>query len=296
MFRLTCNDFENNVFKAFKDLLIEEEYLDVTLASDGDKQIKAHKLILSAFSPVFKNLLRKNPHPHPLILLKGLSPEDLDYMMKFIYIGEVEVPQDDLQRFLEVAEDFQIKGLSNNFSTNKRGRKTFGDQFQPKESLLVEDFRIKDLSNNFSRNKRGNKTLGDQFQPEETVEDFQIKDLSNTFSRNRGGRKTLRDQFQPEDIVMAKSPRRIQLLSEMLLEDQDDVFNDTSIEDKVNSGEIYPCDIDHVKTKTDTIEAKEPKDQTKNEVLLYSCEDCSFEATTNLALQQHRFANHSVRI
>jgi len=264
MFRLTCNDFENNVFKAFKDLLIEEEYLDVTLASDGDKQIKAHKLILSAFSPVFKNLLRKNPHPHPLILLKGLSPEDLDYMMKFIYIGEVEVPQDDLQRFLEVAEDFQIKGLSNNFSTNKRGNKTLGDQFQPEETLLVED--------------------------------FQIKDLSNNFSRNRGGRKTLRDQFQPEDIVMAKSPRRIQLLSEMLLEDQDDVFNDTSIEDKVNSGEIFPCDIDHVKTKTDTIEAKEPKDQTKNEVLLYSCEDCSFEATTNLALQQHRFANHSVRI
>merc|ERR1712096_16840 len=230
MFRLTCNDFENNVFKAFKDLLNEEEYLDVTLASDGDKQIKAHKIILSAFSPVFKNLLRKNPHPHPLILLKGLSPEDLDHMMKFIYIGEVEIPQDDLQRFLEVAEDFQIK------------------------------------------------------------------DLSNTFSRNRGGRKTLRDQFQPEDIVMAKSPRRIQLLSEMLLEDQDDVFNDTSIEDNVNSGEIYPCDIDHVKTKADTIEAKEPKDQTKNEVLQYSCEDCSFEATTNLALQQHRFANHSVRI
>jgi len=264
MFRLTCNDFENNVFKAFKDLLNEEEYLDVTLASDGDKQIKAHKIILSAFSPVFKNLLRKNPHPHPLILLKGLSPEDLDHMMKFIYIGEVEVPQDGLQRFLEVAEDFQIKGLSNNFSTNKRGNQTLGDQFQPEETLLVED--------------------------------FQIKDLSNTFSRNRGGRKTLRDQFQPEDIVMAKSPRRIQLLSEMLLEDQDDVFNDTSIEDNVNSGEIYPCDIDHVKTKTDTIEAKEPKDQTKNEVLLYSCEDCSFEATTNLALQQHRFANHSVRI
>merc|ERR1712183_1047368 len=144
MFRLTCNDFENNVFKAFKDLLNEEEYLDVTLASDGDKQIKAHKIILSAFSPVFKNLLRKNPHPHPLILLKGLSPEDLDYMMKFIYIGEVEVPQDDLQRFLEVAEDFQIKGLSNN-----RGNKTLGDQFQPQETLFVEEFQIKNLSNNF---------------------------------------------------------------------------------------------------------------------------------------------------
>merc|ERR1719186_2195248 len=138
MFRLTCNDFENNVFKAFKDLLIEEEYLDVTLASDGDNQIKAHKLILSAFSPVFKNLLRTNPHPHPLILLKGLSPEDLHYMMKFIYIGEVEVPQDDLQRFLEVAEDFQIKDLSNNFSRNRGGRKTLRDQFQPQQTKFPE--------------------------------------------------------------------------------------------------------------------------------------------------------------
>ena len=37
---------------------------------DGD-MVKAHKLVLSACSHVFKDMLKKNTHPHAMIFLRG---------------------------------------------------------------------------------------------------------------------------------------------------------------------------------------------------------------------------------
>ena len=49
-FSLKWNDFHSNVSKSF-EMLRNEEYLqDVTLVSDDDFQVKAHKLVLSASS------------------------------------------------------------------------------------------------------------------------------------------------------------------------------------------------------------------------------------------------------
>ena len=45
-FSLKWNDFHSNVSKSF-ELMRNEEYLqDVTLVSDDDFQVKAHKLVL----------------------------------------------------------------------------------------------------------------------------------------------------------------------------------------------------------------------------------------------------------
>ena len=85
------------------------EFFDVTIASE-DKQLQAHKLILSACSPFFKNILRSNHHPHPLLYLKGVSFRDMEAVLNFMYHGEVNVAQDDLNSFLQVAEDLRVKG------------------------------------------------------------------------------------------------------------------------------------------------------------------------------------------
>ena len=66
------NDFETSVRTAFQDLKEEKDFFDVTLACDAE-QIEAHKVVLSACSPFFRNILRKNPHQHPLIYLKGVT-------------------------------------------------------------------------------------------------------------------------------------------------------------------------------------------------------------------------------
>jgi len=117
-FCLKWNDYEKNISTAFKDIRDENDFLDVTLACE-DEQLKAHKVILSACSPFFKEVLRRNNHPHPLLYLRGVSLNDMKAVLNFMYHGEVNVAQDDLNSFLQVAEDLKVKGLTQNNTNNK---------------------------------------------------------------------------------------------------------------------------------------------------------------------------------
>ena len=110
-FCLRWNDFENNICTAFKDLKEEKDFFDVTLACE-DNQLQAHKVILSACSPFFRSVLKKNPHQHPLLYLKGVKYEELQSVLNFMYHGEVNIAQEDLNSFLSVAEDLKVKGLT----------------------------------------------------------------------------------------------------------------------------------------------------------------------------------------
>jgi hypothetical protein len=108
-FCLKWNNFESNVSCALKDIREEREFFDVTLACE-DEQLQAHKLILSSCSSFFKNVLYRNKHQHPLLYLKGISVRDMEAVLNFMYNGEVNVAQDDLNSFLQVAEDLNVKG------------------------------------------------------------------------------------------------------------------------------------------------------------------------------------------
>jgi len=115
-FCLRWNDFETNISVAFRELREEKDFFDVTLACD-DSQIQAHKVILSACSPFFRNVLRRNPHQHPLLYLKGVKYAELLSVLNFMYMGEVNVAQEELNSFLAVAEDLRVKGLTQNNSS-----------------------------------------------------------------------------------------------------------------------------------------------------------------------------------
>jgi len=110
-FCLRWNDFENNISNAFKELRDDKDFFDITLACDDD-QMQAHKVILSACSPFFRNILRRNHHQHPLLYLKGVKYSDLQSVLNFMYHGEVNIAQDELNSFLAVAEDLKVKGLT----------------------------------------------------------------------------------------------------------------------------------------------------------------------------------------
>ena len=119
-FCLKWNDFESNITSAFRDLKDEKDFFDVTIAC-GDDQVQAHKVILSACSPFFKNLLRRNQHPHPLLYLKGITFSGIQSVLNFMYYGEANVAQEDLNTFLSVAEELKVKGLTQSQSQNQQG-------------------------------------------------------------------------------------------------------------------------------------------------------------------------------
>jgi len=114
-FCLRWNDFETNISSAFRELRDDKDFFDVTLACENE-QIQAHKVILSACSPFFRDVLRRNPHAHPLLYLKSVKFTDIQSVLNFMYHGEVNVAQEELNSFLAVAEDLRVKGLTQNQS------------------------------------------------------------------------------------------------------------------------------------------------------------------------------------
>lgn len=110
-FCLRWNDFESNISSAFRELREDKDFFDVTLACE-DEQLQAHKVILSACSPFFRTVLRRNRHEHPLLYLKGVKYADLVSVLNFMYHGEVNVAQEELNSFLAIAEELKVKGLT----------------------------------------------------------------------------------------------------------------------------------------------------------------------------------------
>jgi len=108
---LKWNDFQENAISAFGTLREDREFADVTLACEDGQQVEAHKVILASSSPFFMNLLRRNKHPHPPIYMRGLKSEYLVAMVDFLYFGEANVYQENLDHFLALAEELQLKGL-----------------------------------------------------------------------------------------------------------------------------------------------------------------------------------------
>jgi len=136
-FCLRWNDFENNISSAFRELRDDKDFFDVTLACD-DEQIQAHKVILSACSPFFRNVLRRNPHQNPLLYLKGVKYTDLQSVLNFMYHGEVNVAQEELNSFLSVAEDLRVKGLTQNQSGSQPNKKENSFASRPKSPSIIK--------------------------------------------------------------------------------------------------------------------------------------------------------------
>ena len=109
---LQWNDFQNIVSSAFGDLRDDRDLTDVTLACEDGMQVEAHKVVLASASPFFLDVLKRNKHPHPLIYMKGIRSENLMAMVEFFYKGEANVPQENLDTFLALADEMRLKGLS----------------------------------------------------------------------------------------------------------------------------------------------------------------------------------------
>merc|ERR1719186_852908 len=97
---------------AFRDLFNENKFSDVTIVCDDQTQLSAHKIVLSACSPVLGNILLNNSHPHPLLYLRGVKHREMQSMLQFMYLGEVSILQEGITQFIDVAKDLQVKDLS----------------------------------------------------------------------------------------------------------------------------------------------------------------------------------------
>ena len=145
---LHWNHFQENLRRAFGTLKENKDLTDVTLACEDGQQVEAHKVILTVSSPFFDNLLKKNRHPHPLIYMKGIKFEDLLAIVDFLYCGEANVYQENLDSFLCIAEDLKLKGLTGQQDVNE-------DMMKPNQREIGHDaaFESEKLISNTGKSK-----------------------------------------------------------------------------------------------------------------------------------------------
>ena len=134
-FCLAWDKFEATASRTFKNLYLNQDYVDVTLVCDEEKQIKAHKLILSSSSTFFRRILKLNQHQNYILYLKGIKYNDLKAAIKFLYFGQVEVAHDELDSFMAVAKDLEIEGLQYQEDDISKAVDTLEEQ----ENLTVSD-------------------------------------------------------------------------------------------------------------------------------------------------------------
>ncbi|XP_023708847.1 broad-complex core protein isoforms 1/2/3/4/5 isoform X2 [Cryptotermes secundus] len=107
---LTWNSFTDNIVSSLESSYGDGDFVDVTLACEGES-IKAHKLVLSACSQYLKRLLKENPCPHPIIILKDVGLAELKDLLIYMYHGEVRVEQERIAKLLHTAQILEIRGL-----------------------------------------------------------------------------------------------------------------------------------------------------------------------------------------
>ena len=112
-YNLSWNTFSRHLAQLSRELHSEKYFSDVTLVSDDLVQTEAHRIILSASSPLLKTLLTISPRGQTQLFLKGVKHQQLEAVLKFLYYGEVTVPSEEISEFLRAGTDLEITELGN---------------------------------------------------------------------------------------------------------------------------------------------------------------------------------------
>ena len=73
----------------------------------------AHRIVLSSYSPYLHSILARLRHApnQPVIFLSNISISNLTKLLAFMYCGEVDVEESQLESFLQAATTLKVKGL-----------------------------------------------------------------------------------------------------------------------------------------------------------------------------------------
>ena len=119
---LTWKLSPDNLRRMLHDMRGRSDFTDVTLVCDDDTLVEAHKVVLAAVSPVLRKMLASNhllyPGSHPMIYLRGVKHQDMESILRYIYLGETTIKQDRMKEFLAAANCFGIKELSSSNNNN----------------------------------------------------------------------------------------------------------------------------------------------------------------------------------
>ncbi|XP_038119636.1 protein tramtrack, beta isoform [Culex quinquefasciatus] len=138
-FCLRWHNHQTSLLSSLPLLLDQSHLTDVTLIAEG-RNIKAHRVVLSACSTFFSELFRTLDGPlYPVIVLPGASFPAVVALLTFMYSGEVNVYEEQISTLLSLAETLGIKGLAD-FSGNSHKSTTPTTEASSRESEIPSPY------------------------------------------------------------------------------------------------------------------------------------------------------------
>ena len=266
---LQWRDYQYETTRTFSRFRNSEDYYDVTLVSDDDKEFTAHCLILSSCSPYFDRILKRKRNANLVLCLESVSSKDLKHILDYIYEGKVSIDEREIGKFLEIANRFQLEGLTNVTSEESK-------------SSMLENYELKD---NEHPNK--NKVDSERFQRQgsfpidETLtlrEDIKVEHLDNNIDN---------ELKQPTIDSMIESDSRRSL--NFVLESQDTTIDelDEQIETMISKSDNgrFVCKVcgKEIRGMCHTREHVE----THIDGLVYSCNHCPVKLKSRSTARRH---------
>ena len=112
-YSVTWHTYSDHLKTMMKELMMNEDFSDVTLVTEDKKQIHANINILSACSPLFKDILKKEKNCSSIVYLRDIQFSEMESIMQYIYLGEATISEDRMREFLAVGRLLEIKEMCN---------------------------------------------------------------------------------------------------------------------------------------------------------------------------------------
>ena len=164
------SEFKTSTAIFISQLHSSNNFSDMTLSCEDAEHIPAHRVILSAGSSFFNNLLNKSrSDQHPLIYLRGVPKEHLEEILSFLYKGEASVQKTKLDSFLALARDLGVAGFAEEEDAVKEEDSGGGVEHSEKVSTTDISF---DTDNHIMENQ----FLNDQFKEESVPQRVELQE------------------------------------------------------------------------------------------------------------------------
>ena len=266
-YNLTWKTFSKHLTETVQEMFEDKSFANVTLVCEGQRQLRAHKFVLSACSSVFKSILQYNSaESNPLIILRGIRYEDMEAILQFMYQGETCVSKDRIKDFMKTAEELEVKIISK----KPRAQKEILKQ-QDKNSIDPTE-----IEDTIGRNENAESTLASQEVSPNSFNENVVKLKCFELLED----ETVKLYFESDDDSDVDNP-----MEEDVIRDSVDVHStyEVSTEDE-NLGYKSEHNVKSVRKKKDVL--FEPRGAG------FKCDFCDYEADIKSTVTRHVKSRH----
>ena len=328
---ISWQDFESSSPEIIRNLWKDEDFSDVTLATDDGQIVRAHRVVLCSASSKLKRILRAHKQDNPIVYLPGFDSGHLVNLVQFIYQGKCQVREELLEEFLNcgkslgvanLTEYFQTKGNEKLIQSQTTNPSREGDRFSaesvknensPETSLsfdqagVMSDF-CKICNRNFAHLKRHIKTKHSK-REKKTCSVCDMKFAQNVSLRRHfetqhsGKEKKKCNMCKYEAHKKSDITEHIERVHEGKMHNCKDCsfqaktrdymrHHIKSVHDGVTTMKCDQCEFECEYTVNSTRKMLIHKETMHGETS-YKCDHCNYESKSKQRFMRHKQINHS---